>query len=78
LKNPERDWRLLVFIGVHSWLKFFFLTAVENIVGNPERGVTRISGDQAGVAFSPSRRSALKLQKERTIDSFFCHDAVKN
>jgi hypothetical protein len=30
------------------------------------------------VAFSPSRRRALKLQKEKTIDSFFCNDAVKN
>jgi hypothetical protein len=49
-----------------------------DIVGNPERGVTRISGDQAGMAFSPSRRRALKLQKEKNIDSFFCHDAVKN
>jgi hypothetical protein len=63
LKNHERDWRLLVFIGVHSWLKLFFLTAVENIVGILERGFTRIYGDQAGVAFSPSRRRALKLQK---------------
>jgi hypothetical protein len=50
----------------------------EDIAGNPERGVTRISGDQAGVAFSPSRRRALKLQKEKTSDSFFCLDAVKN
>jgi hypothetical protein len=49
-----------------------------DIVGNPERGVTGISGDQAGVAFSPSRRRELKLQKEKTIDSFFCPEGVKN
>jgi hypothetical protein len=37
-----------------------------------------MSGDQAGLAFSPSRRRALKLQKEKTINSFFCPGAVKN
>ena len=49
-----------------------------DIDGNPKRGVTRMFGDQAGVAFSPSRRLALKFQKEKTIGSFFCLDAVKN
>ena len=30
-----------------------------DIAGNAKRGVTRISGDQDGVAFSPSLRRAL-------------------
>jgi hypothetical protein len=66
-----RDWNRDRTFGVNR-------NAFADITGNPERGVTRISGDQAGVAFSPSRRRALKLQKEKTIDSFFCPDTVKN